>query len=556
MGKYRLISPSALAKRGFDKWQLLFLIFAVVYACALLVNLSYMSIQWDEVSHLNGGLYLLQGDFQRYFSNNAFYPPLFDIFAAGFFSIGGASVLVNRLVSVVFSLLTLYMVFEFGSRIYGRKAGLLASIFLGVMPGYFWLSRMAMIEPMLIFFFTLSAFSFYAWLRTDKVKWVLVSGVAVGLGILTKYQVIIVAPIMLMALALLGREHLKKKLTRLPLLIVTAVLVFLPWVVVSYQLYASGMLNTWIYALNIGNPDKLLYSLGLSSSGLGRFPNWFYVFPTWMQTPMFYFAELTVPYVNIHPISFFLFALGLLGLGFFVWRRKTLDKYLLLWFVVIYVFFTVIPNRQWRYMVPAFPVLAISAAALLSSAFNGAVELLKNKHLSVNQKRYVQASALFLVAITAVAAAFSVSDAASWVSEDQIHIPIQEATNFAAVHLGANQSIMVMCSQNLFSQDMVKFYLNAQGKKNVVIQYPTAPVDTYTPVFNITDFVSLCQSNNVKYVFTYEYGGDVPYFNTTLSLRSIYQMLYDSGKFTQLYDKQTYWFGAYPRRIFVLTFLG
>jgi len=552
----RVISSAALAKRGFDKWRLFFIVFAVVYACALLVYLSYMSIQWDEVSHLNGGLYLLQGSFQRYFNNNAFYPPLFDIFTAGFFGLGGASLFMNRLVSVVFSLLTLGMVFEFGYRTYGAKTGFLASLFLGVMPGYFWLSRMAMIEPMLIFFFTLSAFSFYGWLRTEKTKWLLLSGLAVGLGILTKYQVVIVVPIMLMALALLAREHVKKKLSRLPLLIVTAVIVVSPWIVVSYQLYASSMLNTWIYALNIGNPDKLLYSLGLTSAGLGRFPAWFYMMPNWLQTPMFYSVELTVPYINVHPISFFLYALGLLGIGFFVWRRKSLDKYLLLWFVVAYVFFTVIPNRQWRYMVPAFPVLAISAAVLLASAFNGALGLLKNQHISLNQKRYVQASALFLVAVTVIGVGYSMGDAASWVSNDQIHIPIQEATNFAAVHLEANQSVMVMCAQNLFSKDMVNFYLNAQGKNNAVLQYPLNPVDTYTPVFNVTEFISLCQQNNVKYVFTYEYGGDVPYFNTTLSLMGIYQMLYDSGKFTQLYDNQTYWFGAYPRRIFVLTFLG
>jgi 4-amino-4-deoxy-L-arabinose transferase-like glycosyltransferase len=549
---------SARFKGGFDKWRLAFLIFAIVYACFLLVNIAYMSIQWDEVTHLNGGTFLLRGDFQGYFNNNAFYPPLYDLFTAGSFAVVGISVFANRLVTVIFSVLTLFVVFEFGYRTYGPKVGLLAAVFLGIMPGYFWLSRMAMIETMLIFFFTVSALFFFSWLRTNKTLFLFLSGLSVGLGILTKYQLVIVGAIMLMSLVLFGRGYLKKKLSRFPLLILTVVAVVTPWIVVSYQLYASGMFNTWLYAMNIGNPDKLLYSLGLSSGGLGRFPTWFYVVPSSLQTPIFYFVELTLPYVDVHPISFFLYALGLLGMAFFAFRRKTIDKYFLLWFVVVYVFFTAIPNKQWRYLVPIFPVLAFSAASLLMSAFKGAQDLLKNQHLNLNQKRYVQGSAIFLIALTAISVAYSVSDTQSWVVRDQVRIPLQEATEFAGTHLAADQSVVVVCPLNLFSKDMVRFYMSAMGKNNSVLQYPEAPVDTYTPVFDITEFINVCKQNNVKYVFTYEYGGDEPYFNTTLSLRGVYEKFYESGQFTKLMDTNngTYWFGSYPRRIFVLTFLG
>src|ERR1039458_4679328 len=49
-------------------------------------------------------------------------------------------------------------------------------------------------------------------------------------------------------------------------------------------------------------------------------------------------------------------------------RRKPEDKFLLVWFIVIYVVFTLISNKQWRYVTPLFPVLAISATALTGSA--------------------------------------------------------------------------------------------------------------------------------------------------------------------------------------------
>ena len=126
---------------------------------------------------------------------------------------------------------------------------------------------------------------------------------------------------------------------------------------------------------------------------------------------------------------------------------------------------------------------------------------------------------------------------------------------------------MVICAQNLFSQDMVRFYLYADGTKhNQVWQYPELPADTYMPNFNITEFIGLCEQRNVKYVFTYEFGGDVSYFNTTLSLMGVYEKLYESGKFQYLSGNALIEdlvkqglvpaFGTNPRRIFILTFLG
>jgi hypothetical protein len=101
---------------------------------------------------------------------------------------------------------------------------------------------------------------------------------------------------------------------------------------------------------------------------------------------------------------------------------------------------------------------------------------------------------------------------------------------------------------------MVKFYLYADGTKhNQVWQYPELPVDTYTPNFDINEFVTLCEERNVKYVFFYEYGSTVPYFNTTLNLHEIFMDIYDSGRFSELSNETT--FGTNPRRIFILSFL-
>lgn len=201
--KSRLLSRESLnsfktwLKAGLNKWRVAFIVFAVIYAFFLLYNISYMSIKWDEVTHLNGGMFILRGDFHSYFSFNAFYPPISDLITAGFYSILGISLFTGRFVSVVFSLLSLYALFEFGYRNYEPKIALLASILLGIMPGYLWLSRMAMIETLLTFFFILTLLFFFSWIRTHKDKFLILSGLTLGLGILTKYQTIIVGAILL-----------------------------------------------------------------------------------------------------------------------------------------------------------------------------------------------------------------------------------------------------------------------------------------------------------------------------------------------------------------------
>ncbi len=573
-GKLRLNLPLASLKNGLkDKWRLAFLAFAVAYGLFLVFGvsgmsgLSNMSIQWDEVTHLNGGALLLRGDFQTYFSFNAFYPPMYDLVTMTFFSVGGVSVFTGRFVSVAFSLFSVYTVFEFGYRIYGARTALLASILLAVMPGYLWLSRMAMIETMLVFFFTVSALFFFLWLHENKTKFLIFSGVALGLGIITKYQMIIVAAIMLTALFLLGRGFLKKKLRRFPLLILTLVAVVVPWIVVSYQLYAGGMLNQWLYALNIGNPGKSLYSTGLQ-----RFPPWFDGLPNWVQTPIFYLLEMNVPYSDVHPVSLLLYGVGLAGLGWLAWRRKPADKYLLIWFFVVYIFFTAIPNKQWRYVVPLFPVLALSGAALLASALGKAQKTWTAPKLSVSRKRLVQVAAVALVVFTFVGVYASLGDAYYWVAKDQIQIPIDAATSYVAQRIKPDESILVLCSQNLFSQDMVRFYLYANGKNNKVVQFPTEPVDTYTPpAFNESgtqlELVDLCRQNNVKYVFMYEYGGEAPYFNSNESLMTVYYMLNQTGTFANLpilaqaddgsyYVVSGVYFGKSPWQIYIVDFTG
>ena len=179
---------------------------------------------------------------------------------------------------------------------------------------------------------------------------------------------------------------------------------------------------------------------------------------------------------------------------------------------------------------------------------------LNSKHIGLRKKQGIKIIAIVFVALISISVYFSISDAYSWVEKDQIQVQIGEATNYAADLLDFNESVAVLAPFNLFSQDMVKFFLEAKNmKNNTVWQYPELPVDTYTPNFNITEFIYLCEKRNTKFVFFYEHGENIPFFNTDLSISDIKKRIAESERFTLL--EGSIYFGTPPNTVYVSSFL-
>ena len=521
-------------KAKLNKWRVAFLVLVLVYFVFLILCLTIQPMNWDEVTHLNRALELKNGLYNN-FVRDSFYPPLYSAFTMISFDLFGISLFSARLVSAVFSILTLWVVFELSYKMYSGKTALISALFLAVMPGFFWLSRLALLEVMLVFFFALSLFFFYSWLTNRKIWLLVLSGLALGFGFLTKYQVIAAVVVMVVSMVILGRGLLKRLFSRLTVFIIAALAVIVPWLVIVYNVLSSYVFDQWMYALRMGNPGRSLYS--------ARFP-----------IPIYYLIEMVWPYSDVHPISILLYIVGLAGLGFFVWRRKREDKFVFVWFICVFVFFTLISNREWRYVLTLFPALAISASAFVLFSY----DKLRGTwihNLNVKRKKAAKVAAVLLIIFLAVAVVYSINDIYYNVKQNNINIEIQQATAYAVARDNGSQSILLLCPFNFFSQDMVHFYLWADGKPEIqTYQYPALPVDTYTPTFNITEFIGLCKQDNVKFIFTYENGGTTPYFNTTLSLVDIYTQIYASKNFTEISPEAT--FGTNPRRILILNFTG
>jgi hypothetical protein len=358
---------------------------------------------------------------------------------------------------------------------------------------------------------------------------------------LAKYQIIVAAIAMLLSILFLSRKHLKISLAKFLLILVVVVLVVAPWFLMVYRYDGITKFQTLQYVMTEGGQDRPAYS--------NRF----------QPIPIFYLVEMSWPFndIPVNPVSLPIMVLGLCGLGLFAYRRKKQDIFFLTWFSVIYVFFTFIPNRQWRYVTPLFPILAVSAACFIMFLY-GRVHAWKPRQVGTKADRSRKLAAVFFIAIIASAVAYASYDSYQMTARDQIHIPIQEATNYLATHMDQNQSAVLVCAFNLLSQDMFRFYLPQTMSSSQIWQYPDLAVDAFTPNFNITEFVSLCQERNVKYIILFDWGPHTTFFNSTLDYAQVQTLIYNTGRFDVPTDRP--FFGDFSNnkgfRLFIVRFLG
>jgi 4-amino-4-deoxy-L-arabinose transferase-like glycosyltransferase len=526
----RLVPILTRIVRRFNRWRLVFLFFLIAYTALLLLYLDYAPIRWDETPHLYGGLLLHNGQFDDYLRESSFYPPLFDAVTAFYFKVLGVSVFSARLVAVTFGILSVWTVFEYAYKFYSPRNALISSVLLASMPGFIILCRMALIETMLLFFFSISLLLFFSWMRTHNDKMLLLSGLTLGLGFLVKYQALVGGIIMLASILFFGRQYLASRLSKFFLIVIIAGAVVAPWIFVTYQQYSSGMLEKWFYVIRMGNEERLAYST--------RFP-----------TPVFYLIEMTQPYPHIHPIYLPIYILALLGLGLWLWRRREEDKFSLVTFFVVYLVFTLIASKDWRYVTLVFPILAVSASEFILFLWDKAKSKFRAPNINFRKKNVIKIAAAVFVLLTSVSVIYSSWEAYVWLKFDHVNIPIGEATQYVAERATLDEEIVVLCGGNYFSVDMVEFYLLISNpNREQPMQYPELPVDAYMPTFNVTWLIETSETLHVKYLLLYEHG-NITFFQSELTSHDVLETMLDTQNF--VVEKE---FGSFPRRIFILRF--
>lgn len=178
-------------------------------------------------------------------------PPLFFIIQHSFISVFGESLFVARLPSALAGIGSIILIFFIVRRLVldsGKSdfpvevglpnhefSGLVASFVLSINFAHIWISRIAILESLVIFFVLLNIYFFVRFVENQK-RWILFS-LTLGVCFLTKYTSIFIVPVYITYLLIFNRTIFKKR--NLYFAIFFAIIIFSPVIIYNIYLYQT-----------------------------------------------------------------------------------------------------------------------------------------------------------------------------------------------------------------------------------------------------------------------------------------------------------------------------
>jgi 4-amino-4-deoxy-L-arabinose transferase-like glycosyltransferase len=276
--------------------------------------------------HLNGEVYAEK-------------PPLFFWLVNGStFLLGRNNEFANRLPSALAGFITFLLVFSFGERLFGSRAGFFSSLVLATCFLFPQLSRWMMMDSLVTLFFLLATFYFYLGYEEEgsRRKYDLLAGFFMGLGVLTKGPIGYL-PLPTILLFALFQKNMKRFWNR-----------NLLW---SCLLSLVLVLIWWLPAAWMGGKDYIYWLLFKQAVGT------YIEGGTHFHPQPFYFYFLRFP-LEFLPWAVFLPAAFIFGLRKEFGKRKEF-LFLSIWFVFIFLFFTLSKGKKDNYLFPLYPAAAL-----------------------------------------------------------------------------------------------------------------------------------------------------------------------------------------------------
>ncbi|OHU31164.1 glycosyl transferase [Mycobacteroides franklinii] len=178
------------------------------------------------------------------------------------FGLSSWSILVPQVLLGVASVGLLYVIIR---RYFGHGAGLLAGLVLAVTPVAVLMFRFNNPDALLVFLMIAAVWAMMRAIDDGRTRWLLLIGVFVGLGFLTKQlQVLLVIPPIALTYLIAGPVGVGKRLAQLAGSAAAAV-VSAGWWIAAVELWPPGS-RPWIG----GSPDNSILELTLGYNGLGR----------------------------------------------------------------------------------------------------------------------------------------------------------------------------------------------------------------------------------------------------------------------------------------------
>ena len=281
--------------------------------------------------HLNGEIYAEK-------------PPLFFwLVNLSTFFLGVNNEFTNRLPSALAGFMTFLLVFFFGKRLFDMSAAFLSSLILATCFLFPQLSRWMMLDSLFTLFFLLSLFYFYLGYEEEgsRRKYYLFAGFFMGLGVLTKGPIAYL-PVPTFLLFGFFQKEIKKFWNR-----------NLLW---GCLLSVVLVLIWWLPAAWMGGKDYIYWLLFKQAVGT------YMEGGTHFHPEPFYFYFIRFP-LEFLPWIVFLPTAFIFGLRKEFGKRKEF-LFLSVWFIFIFLFFTLSKGKKDNYLFPLYPAAALMVGGL------------------------------------------------------------------------------------------------------------------------------------------------------------------------------------------------
>jgi Dolichyl-phosphate-mannose-protein mannosyltransferase len=320
---------------------------ALAFALALFMRLWHIAavgFNSDEAVYAGQGA-SIAGDaaLRPFFPIFRAHPLLYQTALSFGFLFGGGDRF-GRLLSAGVGVATIVLTYKIGALLYGRRAGVLAAVFLSVMPYHVLVSRQVLLDLPEAFCATLTLYFLALYVRRGTRSWLYAAGGGLGLTFLSKEVGILFVGAVYAFLAL--SPSIRVRLRDLAVSLAVMVLVILP------------------YPLSIAFAGKSHTGSAFLSYQLFRRPNHSFLFyPTTVSEA-------------VGPLLLVVAAAGLVLLRS---ERDWRERLLLAWIVVPAIFFELWPVKGFQYLLPIAPPCALLAARALVRLADGAIPAIRSR---------------------------------------------------------------------------------------------------------------------------------------------------------------------------------
>lgn len=288
------------------------------------------------------------------FSKNYFiHPPFYMWLTAASSYVFGDNEFNTRLWNALFAIGLVYVTYLLGKKMFKDGVGLLAGFILATSLQYILQARMAIFDIPLVFFEILSLLFFFYWLDDKLPKYYYLFFLSIGLAVLMKGPVGVVMPLLVMIPYLFFTGNLRALFNyRIILGFIVA--------------YLAG--GTWYTAETIIHGRRFVdsvfgfYMIGRYLTSIEQhYGPWYFYFPTIIVG--------FIPWISFLPFSIA-----------YQWKNKGDNDNLfsVIWIGIIFIFFSIAGTKLPGYIIPLYPLAAISISKMMQDYFSGENSVLQS----------------------------------------------------------------------------------------------------------------------------------------------------------------------------------